>query len=79
MLTGNFIIRLGVACCKYTQYSLQRVAKKMMSYSLVCELSHWFSRKEGGEKCFSFSNIILGTDFFMKSGISSSYIRKIEL
>lgn len=77
MLTGNFIIRLGVACCKYTYYSLQRVAKKL-SYSLVCESTHWFARKmmEGREKCLSFSNIILGTDFFRKSGILSN--RKIE-
>lgn len=80
MLTGNFVIKFGVACCKYTQYSLQRVAKKL-SYSLVCESPHWFARKmmEGGEKCLSFSNIILETDFFIKSGILSSYIRKIEL
>lgn len=80
MLTGNLTIRLEVACCKYTEYSLQRVAKKM-SYSLVCESPHRFARKMmgEGEKCLSFSDIILGTDFFTKSGILSSYIRKIEL
>lgn len=80
ILTANLTIRLGVARCKYTQYSLQRVTEKL-SYSLVCQSPRQLARKmmKGGEKCLSFSNMVLGTEFFIKLSLFSSYIRKIGL